>query len=82
MEEKILVHLAINKETQGQSVRAIRNRGVGRQSPARRFPTGNRLAPYFGLATGRFLTVPDPKRAVLLEAPRQFTAVRIWLTEP
>ncbi len=27
-----------------------------------------RLAPYFGLATERFLTVPDPKRAVLLEA--------------
>jgi hypothetical protein len=41
-----------------------------------------RLAPYFGLASERFLTVPDPKRAVLLEAPRQFTAVRIWLTEP
>ena len=41
-----------------------------------------RLAPYFGLATERFLTVPDPKRAVLLEAARQFTAVRIWLTEP
>jgi hypothetical protein len=41
-----------------------------------------RLAPYFGLASERFLTVPDPKRAVLLEAARQFTAVRIWLTEP
>ena len=41
-----------------------------------------RLAPYFGLAAERFLTVPDPKRAVLLEAARQFTAVRIWLTEP
>jgi Actinobacteria/chloroflexi VLRF1 release factor len=41
-----------------------------------------RLAPYFGLATERFLTVPDPKRAVLLEAAKQFTAVRIWLTEP
>ena len=27
-----------------------------------------RLAPYLGLATERFLTVPDPKRAVLLEA--------------
>jgi VLRF1 release factor-like protein len=40
-----------------------------------------RLAPYFGLATERFLTVPDPKRAVLLEAAKQFTAVRIWLTE-
>ena len=32
--------------------------------------------------TERFLTVPDPKRAVLLEAAKQFTAVRIWLTEP
>jgi hypothetical protein len=41
-----------------------------------------RLAGYFGLATERFLTVPDPKRAVLLEAAKQFTAVRIWLTEP
>jgi hypothetical protein len=41
-----------------------------------------RLTPYFGLATERFLTVPDPKRAVLLEAAKQFTAVRIWLTEP
>jgi Actinobacteria/chloroflexi VLRF1 release factor len=41
-----------------------------------------RLAPYFDLATERFLTVPDPKRAVLLEAAKQFTAVRIWLTEP
>jgi hypothetical protein len=41
-----------------------------------------RLTPYFDLATERFLTVPDPKRAVLLEAAKQFTAVRIWLTEP
>ena len=41
-----------------------------------------RLAPYFGLAAERFLTVPDPKRAVLIEAAKQFTAVRIWLTEP
>jgi hypothetical protein len=41
-----------------------------------------RLAPYFGLATERFLTVPDPKRAVLVETAKQFTAVRIWLTEP
>ena len=41
-----------------------------------------RLAPYLGLATDRFLTVPDPKRAVLLGAPKLFLAVRIWLTEP
>ena len=40
-----------------------------------------RLAPYFAIATDRFLTVPDPKRAVLLESARQFTAVRIRLTE-
>jgi VLRF1 release factor-like protein len=40
-----------------------------------------RLAPYFQLAVERFLTVPDPKRAVLLETPRLFTAVRIRLTE-
>jgi hypothetical protein len=40
-----------------------------------------RLAPYFALAAERFLTVPDPKRAVLLETPRLFTAVRIRLTE-
>jgi Actinobacteria/chloroflexi VLRF1 release factor len=41
-----------------------------------------RLAPYLAVATERFLTVPDPKRAVLEAAPRLFTAVRIRLTEP
>jgi Actinobacteria/chloroflexi VLRF1 release factor len=41
-----------------------------------------RLAPYLAIATGRFLTVPDPKRAVLEGAPRLFLAVRIRLTEP
>lgn len=40
-----------------------------------------RLAPYFALATDRFLTVPDPRRAVLLDSPRLFGAIRIWLTE-
>jgi len=40
-----------------------------------------RLASYFALASERFLTVPDPRRAVLLEAAKQFTAIRIWLTE-
>jgi len=40
-----------------------------------------RLAPYLALAADRFLTVPDPKRAVLEGTPKQFTAVRIWLTE-
>ena len=41
-----------------------------------------RLAPYLALATQRFLTVPDPKRAVLEATPKLFTAVRIRLTEP
>jgi hypothetical protein len=41
-----------------------------------------RLAPYLDLATDRFLTVPDPRLAVLQEMPRSFLAVRIRLTEP
>lgn len=41
-----------------------------------------RLAPYLAVATDRFLTVPDPKRAVLEDAPRLFVAVKIRLTEP
>jgi hypothetical protein len=41
-----------------------------------------RLGPYLALATERFLTVPDPKRAVLEGTPKLFTAVRIRLTEP
>jgi VLRF1 release factor-like protein len=41
-----------------------------------------RLAPYLAIATDRFLTVPDPKRAVLETTPRLFLAVRIRLTEP
>jgi hypothetical protein len=41
-----------------------------------------RLARYLALATTRFITVPDPRRAVLEAAPAQFTAVRIKLTEP
>jgi hypothetical protein len=41
-----------------------------------------RLARYFAIATDRFLTVPDPKRAVLEASPRLFLAVRVWLTEP
>lgn len=41
-----------------------------------------RLAPYLAIATDRFLTVPDPKRAVLEASPRLFLAVRIRLTEP
>jgi Actinobacteria/chloroflexi VLRF1 release factor len=41
-----------------------------------------RLTPYLGLATDRFLTVPDPRLAVLKEIPRSFLAIRIRLTEP
>jgi hypothetical protein len=39
-----------------------------------------RLRPYFKLATERFLTVPDPRLAVLRGTPRQFQAVRIRVT--
>jgi Actinobacteria/chloroflexi VLRF1 release factor len=42
----------------------------------------SRLRPYFKLAVDRFLTVPDPRLAVLRSAPRQFRAIRIRLTEP
>ncbi len=38
-----------------------------------------RLRPYFALATGRFLTVPDPRLAVLRATPRQFSAIRVRL---
>jgi Actinobacteria/chloroflexi VLRF1 release factor len=41
-----------------------------------------RLAPYLDLATERFLTVPDPRLAVLKQTPRAFLAIRIRLTEP
>jgi Actinobacteria/chloroflexi VLRF1 release factor len=41
-----------------------------------------RLKKYLARATGRFLTVPDPRLAVLREIPRAFLAVRIRLTEP
>jgi hypothetical protein len=39
-----------------------------------------RLRPYFELAVERFLTVPDPRLAVLRGTPRLFRAVRIRLT--
>jgi hypothetical protein len=42
----------------------------------------SRLAPYLAIATERFLTVPDPKRAVLEAAAKGFLAVKIRLTEP
>jgi hypothetical protein len=41
-----------------------------------------RLRPYFKLAVERFLTVPDPRLAVLRTTPGLFRAIRIWLTEP
>lgn len=41
-----------------------------------------RLRPYFELAVERFLTVPDPRLAVLRSTPRLFRAVRIKLTGP
>jgi len=41
-----------------------------------------RLLSYLELATDRFLTVPDPKLAVLKDTPRMFLAVRISLREP
>jgi hypothetical protein len=41
-----------------------------------------RLAAYLAIATERFLTVPDPKRAVLEATPKGFLAVKIRLTEP
>jgi len=41
-----------------------------------------RLRPYFELAVERFLTVPEPRLAVLRDTPRLFRAVRIRLIEP
>jgi hypothetical protein len=41
-----------------------------------------RLRPYLKLAVERFLTVPDPRLAVLRGTPRLFRSVRIRLTEP
>ncbi len=41
-----------------------------------------RLRPLFKLAVERFLTVPDPRLAVLRGTPRLFRAIRIRLTEP
>jgi Actinobacteria/chloroflexi VLRF1 release factor len=41
-----------------------------------------RLEKYLAKATGRFLTVPDPRLAVLRDLPRAFLATRIRLTEP
>ena len=40
-----------------------------------------RLRPYFDIAVDRFLTVPDPRLAVLRETPALFRAIRIRLAE-
>jgi hypothetical protein len=40
-----------------------------------------RLRPYFDLAVDRFLTVPDPRLAVLQGTPRMFRAIQIRLTD-
>jgi hypothetical protein len=41
-----------------------------------------RLVPYLDRATERFLTVPDPRLAVLRDIPSAYLAIRIRLTEP
>ncbi len=41
-----------------------------------------RLEAYLAKAADRFLTVPDPRLAVLRDMPRAFAAIRIRLTEP
>jgi hypothetical protein len=41
-----------------------------------------RLQPYLRLAVERFLTVPDPRLAVLRECPRLFRAIQVRLHEP
>jgi hypothetical protein len=40
-----------------------------------------RLRAYFDIAVDRFLTVPDPRLAVLQGTPKAFRAIRILLTE-
>ncbi len=40
-----------------------------------------RLRPYFDLAVDRFLTVPDPRLAVLQGTPRLFRAIQVRLTD-
>jgi hypothetical protein len=41
-----------------------------------------RLAPYLDRAVERFLTVPDPRLAILRDTPRTFQAIRIRVAEP
>ncbi|MEU0570770.1 acVLRF1 family peptidyl-tRNA hydrolase [Nonomuraea sp. NPDC005983] len=42
----------------------------------------HRMAPLLALEAEPFLVVPDPKLAVLKEAPKQFRAVRIRVVDP
>ena len=53
----------------------------GDRRAAARLRDDPRLRPYLALATGRFLTVPDPRLPVLRDSPRLFRAIRIRLTE-
>src|SRR5262249_27725563 len=67
-------------------------RGTAGRGGAGRGPAGGaagtaagaapRLRPVMRRAVDRFLTVPDPKLAVLRDTPRLFLAVRIHLTGP
>jgi len=41
-----------------------------------------RLKRFFELAADPFLTVPDPRLAVLRDTPRMFSAIRIRVTDP
>jgi hypothetical protein len=41
-----------------------------------------RLRPYLELAVERFLTVPDPRLAVLRDSPRLFRSLRVRVREP
>jgi Actinobacteria/chloroflexi VLRF1 release factor len=41
-----------------------------------------RLVPYLDRATDRFLTVPDPRPAVLRDIPSAYLAIRVRLIEP
>lgn len=40
-----------------------------------------RLRPYFEIAVDRFVTVPDPRLAVLRSTPRLFRSIRVKLTD-
>jgi Actinobacteria/chloroflexi VLRF1 release factor len=54
----------------------------GDRSAISRLRQDARLKPYFALAAARFLTVPEPRLAVLRDSARLLRAVRIRLVEP